>query len=139
MFNEQLKKARLNAGLTQQQLGETINTDKRMVSKFEGGYCLPTAKDLDIICKILKTTPQKLHFPSVATSKIKVATKTKQKSSIDTYKLTVELNRGDFSKLTKSNLKKCGYNNLKEFISMAYEQLENQLQILELEQKQIRR
>ena len=132
MFAEKLREARVQAGLTQSQLGELINTDKRMISKFEGGFCLPTGNDLEIICKKLQTTPQKLEFPQVATAKTQVATRPKHKSSASTYKLTVALNRSEFSQLTQSNLKKCGYNNLQEFVKMAYEQLQNQLQILEL-------
>ena len=131
MFAEKLKQARLQAGLTQQELGETINTDKRMVSKFESGYCLPTETDLQTFCKILNTTPQKLEYPQVATQKTQVATNTKAKPRLDTYRLNVVLDRGNFSKLTKENLKKCGYKNLTEFISMAYEQLEKQLKRIE--------
>ena len=135
MFGEQLKQARLNAELSQQQLGELINTDKRMISKFENNFCLPTAKDLEIICIALNTTPQELQFPRVATPKNKVATAPARKSSIDTYKFSVRLPMSEFSQLTKSNLKRCGYNNLKEFLAVAYEQLTNQLKIIELDNK----
>lgn len=133
MFAEKLREARVRAGLTQTQLGELINTDKYMICKFEKGCCLPNEQDLNIICKNLQTTPQKLEFPKVATPKTQVATHQKRKSSTSTYKLTVALNRCEFSQLTASNLKKCGYKNLQEFVKMAYEQLQNQLQILELE------
>lgn len=133
MFASKLKEARLSAGLTQQQLGELINTDKRMVSKFELGFCLPTEQDLLTICRNLKTTPLDLNFPQVATVKKQVATAPKRKTSINTYKLTVALDRDDFCELTKSNLKKCGYNNLSEFIAVAYSQL--QIQLKELDSK----
>lgn len=135
MFGEKLKQARLNAGLSQQQLGETINTDKRMISKIENGFCLPTLKDLLIICDKLKTTPQELQFPVVATQKIKVATAIPRKSSIDTYKFSVRLPKSDFAELNKSNLKRCGYNSLNDFMKMAYKQLLNELANIDANKK----
>ena len=134
MFAEKLKEARVHAGLTQSQLGELINTDKRMISKFEGGFCLPTTDDLEIICKKLQTTPQKLKFPQVATAKTQVATRPTSKSSITTYKLSVALDRSEFAELNKSNLKKCGYKNLEEFLKMAYKQLQKQLDKIKIEE-----
>lgn len=134
MFANKLKEARVQAGLTQSQLGELINTDKRMISKFEGGFCLPTKDDLEIICKKLQTTPQKLEFPQVATAKTQVATRSTRKSSITTYKLSVALDRSEFAELNKSNLKKCGYKNLEEFLRMAYRQLQKQLDKIKIEE-----
>ena len=134
MFAEKLKEARVQAGLTQTQLGELINTDKRMISKFEGGFCLPTGNDLEIICKKLQTTPQKLDFPQVATAKTQVATRPTRKSGITTYKLSVALDRSEFAELNKSNLKKCGYKNLEEFLRMAYKQLQKQLDKIKIEE-----
>lgn len=127
MFGEKLRLARINAGYTQQQLGECFGKDKIWVCKFEAGYCLPTNNDLQIICEVLHTTPTLLDFPSVATAKTRVATDRHRKSSTTTYKLTVPLDRAKFPKLTKSNLKKAGYANLEQFISVAYCQLEKQL------------
>ena len=127
MFEERLREARISAGLTQQRLGEAIGKDKIWVCKFEGGYCLPTNNDLQIICQVLHTTPKLLEFPVVATSKKRVATSTQRKSSTTTYKLTVALDRANYPKLTKSNLKKAGYSNLQQFIGMAYRHLEMQL------------
>lgn len=127
MFGKKLKEARLNAGLTQKELGQLIGKDKVLICKFEGGVCLPNEKDLAIICEKLNTNPFELNFPIVATSKTRVATSNKSKSSINTYKLSVLLNKSEFSKLTKENLKSAGFNNLKEFINVAYSQLEKNL------------
>ena len=123
MFGERLKSARLAAGLTQQEIGDCINKDKRIVSRFESDYCLPNLQDLHKICEMLHTTPKKLQYPRVATAKTEVATAILANPRPDTYKLTVALNRGDFSLLTKENLKKAGYKNLQEFIKIAYNQL----------------
>ncbi len=127
MFGEKLKEARLRAGYTQQQLGEIIGKDKIIVCKFETNYCLPSAEDLKKITDLLQISPQELQFPQVATSKTRVATRTKPKTRPDTYRMTVPLKKSEFPKLNKDNLKKCGYNNLREFIQMAYQQLEKQL------------
>ena len=131
MFSEQLRKARLNAGYTQKQLGEAIGKHKIYICQLEKNYCLPTEQDLQKICKILHTTPTKLGFLQVITPKTRVITQKKTQPRIEVYRLTVPLDRTEFSKLTKSNLKKCGYNNLREFMAMAYMQLENQLQEIE--------
>lgn len=127
MFAEKLKEARIRAGYTQQMLGETFGKDKIWVCKFEAGVCLPTQQDLQKICEVLDVTAQDLDYPQVATSKKRVATDSKRKSSTTTYKLTVPLDRAKFSKLTKENLKKCGYSNLQQFLGMAYRHLEQQL------------
>ena len=123
MFGERLKSARLAAGFTQQEMGASIGKDKILISKIESGYCLPNLQDLQKICEMLHTTPQKLQYPRVATAKIEVATSILANPRPNTYKLTVALNRGDFSLLTKENLKKAGYKNLQEFIKIAYNQL----------------
>ena len=135
MFSERLRAARTNAGLTQQQLGEFINTDKRMISKFEGNFCLPVERDLYIICNALKTTPLELDFPRVATAKTQVATARKAKTGVSVYKFCVRLRRADFSKLTKDNLQACGMNSYLDFMRWAYEQFCNQLKIIEINKK----
>lgn len=135
MFSERLRAARTSAGLTQQQLGELINTDKRMVSKFEGNFCLPVERDLYIICDTLKTTPVELDFPQVATAKTRVATAPKVKAGTSVYKFCVRLCRSDFSKLTKDNLQACGMNSYRDFMRWAYEQFCNELKIIEINKK----
>lgn len=127
MFGEKLRLARINAGYTQQQLGEAIGKHKIFICQVETGYCLPTESELTEICKLLKVSPIELDFPQVITQKTRVITDRHRKSSTTTYKLTVPLDRAKFPKLTKSNLKKAGYANLEQFISVAYCQLEKQL------------
>ncbi len=128
MFAEKLKDARINAGLTQKQLGELIGKDKFIISKFENGYCLPNLQDLEKICEILHITAKKLGYQQVATTPKQVATSHKAKTRPNTYKLTATLNRDDFKELTKSNLKKCGCKNLADFIKLGYEELLKKLQ-----------
>ena len=62
MFSEQLKKARLNVGYTQRELGEAIGKHKIYICQLEKNYCLPTEQDLQKICEILHTTPAELDF-----------------------------------------------------------------------------
>lgn len=127
MFGEKLRTARINAGYTQQQLGEAIGKHKIFICQVENGYCLPTESELKEICKLLNVSPTELEFPQVITPKKRVITSRPRKSSTTTYKLTVPLDRAKFPKLTKSNLKKAGYENLEQFIKVAYCQLEKQL------------
>ena len=132
MFSDKLRQARIKAGCTQKQLGEAIGKHKIYICQLEKNYCLPTEQDLQKICEILHTTPAELDFLQVITQKTRVITQKKAPPRVDVYRLTVPLDRAKFSKLTKQNLKKCGYNNLREFMEMAYEQLTNQLKIIEL-------
>lgn len=123
MFGERLKSARLAAGLTQEDLGKAIGKHKIYICQIENGYCLPNEPDLLKINQILKNQNNNLQYPQVITHKKAGYNSVNQNPRPDTYKLTVALNRGDFSLLTKENLKKAGYKNLQEFIKIAYNQL----------------
>lgn len=123
MFSEKLKKARLKAGFTQQELGESIKSDKRIISKFENGYCLPTQSDFEIICKMLGVRTNDLDYPAVATAKTQVATAHKSKTRVSARRFTASLSEGEFAELAKINLKARGFENNKDFLKWAIKKL----------------
>jgi transcriptional regulator with XRE-family HTH domain len=51
-FAERLKKARLNAGLTQKQVYEKLNVPQSTFSSWETGRSEPDAKTLITLCKL---------------------------------------------------------------------------------------
>ena len=52
-FSENFRKARLAAGMTQQQLAEKLNLDRSSVAKYEKGSSTPSLKKLPEICETL--------------------------------------------------------------------------------------
>lgn len=132
MFSEQLRQARLALGISQKTVAELLGIDRPTYNKIEQNKIAPKYEDLPKLAKLLKLDLEELQKSMCAHPKTQCAHHTARKSSIDVYRLTVPLDRAKFSKLTKQNLKKCGYNNLREFMEMAYEQLTNQLKIIEL-------
>ncbi|MBQ7977261.1 MAG: helix-turn-helix transcriptional regulator [Clostridia bacterium] len=131
MIADVLRKARNNVGVSQREMAELLNIDRPTYNKIEQNKIAPRYEDLPKIAKNLKIDLKLLQKSICARPKIACAHPPKRKTSINTYKLTVALDRGDFCELTKSNLKKCGYNNLSEFILVAYSQLEKQLKELD--------
>ena len=131
MFSEQLRQARLVLGISQKTVAELLKITRPIYNQIEQGKILPKYEDLPKLAKLLNLDLENLQKSMCIHPKIECIHRTPRKSSIDTYRLTVPLDRTEFSKLTKSNLKKCGYNNLREFMKMAYMQLENQLQEIE--------
>lgn len=127
MLGDRLREARLCAGISQKAIAEILNIDRPTYNKIEQNKIAPKYEDLPKLAQTLNVDLATLQKSMCAHAKIECAHTPKCKSGIDTYKLTVVLNRGEFAKLTKSNLKKCGYNNLREFIQIAYVQLVNQL------------
>ena len=55
-FSENLKSARIKAGLSQQQLAELLGMDRSSVSKYENNVVLPHTKTLQRICEIFEVT-----------------------------------------------------------------------------------
>ena len=49
-----LRKKRLEAGYTQEQLALSLGISAKFVSKWERGFCLPPMDKLKKICKLLK-------------------------------------------------------------------------------------
>ena len=132
MLNEVLREARLRLKISQKTVAELLEIDRPTYNKIEQNKIAPKYEDLPKLAKLLKLDLKELQKSMCAHPKTQCAHSITRKSSIDVYRLTVPLNRVEFSKLTKSNLKKCGYKNLNDFIKMAYEQLENQLRIIEI-------
>lgn len=132
MLSEILRQARLKVGISQKTVAELLEIDRPTYNKIEQNKIAPKYEDLPKLAKLLKLDLKELQKSMCAHPKTQCAHSITRKSSIDVYRLTVPLNRADFSQLTKLNLKKCGYNNLTEFMAMAYEQLVNQLKIIEL-------
>lgn len=127
MFNERLKEARIRAGYTQQQVADVLKISRPIYNQIEVGKILPNPDDVTKIEKFLNLSMGELSKHMCIHTKTECIHRPPRKSNTSTYKLTVLLNRGDFPKLTKSNLKKAGYQNLQQFIAVAYQQLENQL------------
>ena len=50
----QIKSLRKKRNWTQQQLAEKINVSSQVISNWERGYTIPTAKDIKIMAKELK-------------------------------------------------------------------------------------
>lgn len=125
-----LRNARNEMGISQRKMAETLNIDRPTYNKIEQNKIMPRYEDLPKIAKTLNLDLKLLQKSMCAQPKIKRAHTPKRKSSITTYKLTVLLNKSDFSQLTKENLKKCGYSCYKDWISIAYKQLEKDLQNL---------
>ena len=59
-FAENFRKARLAAGLTQQQIAEKLNLDRSSVAKYEKGESTPNLKNLPEICKALNISIDEL-------------------------------------------------------------------------------
>lgn len=131
MIEEILRNARIKLGLSQKYLAETLQLTRPIYNQIEQGKILPKFEDLPKLAKILKLNLQDLQRYMCIHPKTECIHRPKLKTSIDIYKLTVSLNRSEFSQLTKSNLEKCGYKNLQEFIKMAYTQLQKQLKDFE--------
>lgn len=52
-FAENFKNARIKAGLTQQQIADTLGLDRTAIAQYERGTSTPNFKNLPKICKIL--------------------------------------------------------------------------------------
>ncbi len=134
MFAEKLKEARIASGLSQKYIAEQLQLTRPIYNQIEQGKILPKIEDLPKIAQVLNIDTQKLQNAMCIHTKTACIHRPTHKSSITTYKLTVTLNRSEFVKLNKSNLKKCGYENLEDFLRMAYKQLQKQLDKIENEE-----
>ena len=59
-FSENFKNARINCGLSQQQLADLLGMNRYAISKYETGIGLPHAKTLQKICEIFDITMDSL-------------------------------------------------------------------------------
>ena len=59
-FNENIKKARKAAGITQKELAEMIGVHQKDISRWENGERTPNIEAFSGICKALKTSADTL-------------------------------------------------------------------------------
>lgn len=60
MFNENLKKARIKAHLSQEEVAEKINTSRSNISKYETGYLEPSIETIKKLCILYKISADDL-------------------------------------------------------------------------------
>ncbi len=59
-FAENFKKARKEAGLTQQQVADALGLDRTAIAHYEMGDSTPSLKNLLIICKLFNISLEEL-------------------------------------------------------------------------------
>ena len=59
-FAENFKNARINAGLTQQQVADALGLDRTAIAHYEIGNSTPSLKNLPKICKLFNITLDEL-------------------------------------------------------------------------------
>lgn len=55
-----IRKARLEAGLTQQQVHKKSGIEMPRLSRYENGYILPTLETIEVLAKALRVDPKTL-------------------------------------------------------------------------------
>lgn len=122
-----LREIRIAKGLTQKQVADFVNKDKRDISKIENEVFDLTEKDLKILSQKLDCNKKDLKNNSVATSKFRVATGLNLKSQVNTYNYHVRLKKSEFPLFEKNELKKRGFNSHRAFLEWAYKKLEEEI------------
>ncbi len=133
-----LKEIRLEKGIAQDSLAKAIHTTVPMISYFENYKCLPTPPMLDDMCNVLECEKWEIYdfdelFVDMKKANSKIKVHGKIKPSI--YKLTVELPNNTRCVLTQSNLEKCGYHSLKDFIWHCFKSFEKKLKKIDRKEK----
>ena len=59
-FAENFKKARTEAGLTQQKVADALGLDRSAIAQYERGVSTPNLKNLPKICELLNVSLEKL-------------------------------------------------------------------------------
>ncbi|MBR2377469.1 MAG: helix-turn-helix transcriptional regulator [Clostridia bacterium] len=113
--------------MTAKDLAEKVGTDAPMISKFANYRCLPIPEMLKAICKVLGC-----EISDIYSDKELYVKPIKQKNGKRKgyYKLTVELPQ-DARNFLKSNLKKCGYKSVTDWIAHCYKNLQIRYKIIE--------
>lgn len=133
-----LQEVRKSQGLEQSELAKRVKTTAPMMSCFENYKCIPTPPMLEAICKELKCGVWDIYDKReifVSERNVKRVLKSKVSEQKQVYKLTVRLPNNSRNILTQSNLEKCGYHSLKDFIWHCFKRFERQLQIVNKKEK----
>ena len=133
-----LQEKRRELNIEQLDLAIKVKTNAPMMSNFEHYKCLPTPQMLEDICKVLKCDVWEIYDHDelfIDTKKIHKLLKVNDGQEPKIYKLTVELPNSTRKVLTQSNLEKCGYHSLKDFVWHCFKRFEKQLAILESKEK----
>lgn len=134
-----LKEKRLECELKQEELAARLGISVPLLSNFERYVCLPVTQMLRAICKELQSEVFELYDYNelyVNTKQIhNDVLKAYGKSNPSVYKLTVELPNELREKLTASNLEKCGYYSLKDFIWHCCKRFEKKLNTIQSKEK----
>ena len=133
-----LQEKRRELGIEQSDLARSIKTTVPMVSYFENYKCLPTPSMLKDICKELRCEVLDIYeYDELFVNARKIHRQLKTLLNIEPqiYKLTVELPNSARQVLTPSNLEKCGYQSLKDFIYHCCKKFERQLKVVEQNKK----
>lgn len=59
-FAENFKKARTNAGFTQQQVADALSLDRSSIAHYESGKSVPSMRNLNKICEMFEITPTEI-------------------------------------------------------------------------------
>ena len=59
-FAENFKKARTDAGLTQQQVADSLGLDRTTIAQYERGFSEPHFKNIPKICELLNVSLEEL-------------------------------------------------------------------------------
>jgi len=133
-----LQEKRNELNIEQLELARNVKTNAPMMSNFEHYKCLPVPEMLKAICRELKCEVWEIYDYDeifVDTRKIHKQLKVDDGQEPQIYKLTVELPNSTRKVLTQTNLEKCGYQSLKDFVWHCFKRFEKQLAILNSKEK----
>ncbi len=129
---------------TQKDLFEVVyaadpRVDKPLINKMVNGICLPTPKQIEVICKFLNCEITELYSAhELLTIPVVEATKpiNKRVREPNEFNLNVRIRRDLVNKVfSKENLKKLGYPSMADAIRSFVKGLEKQLDRLDIAEK----
>lgn len=125
-----LKEVRSYRNIGQAEFAERVGTTSPMMSNFENYKCIPVPNMLKRMCDILECDMSDIYEDEeiyIKKNNNLIIRVRKQKQE---YKLTVSLPEEAREVFTPTNLRKCGYHSLKDFIWHCYKRFEKQLAII---------
>ena len=124
---------RIDNGVSKSKMVRTLKkADSRINSslydKYEEYVALPTPKQMQAICEVLKVEPLDIYSKEEITlNKPQNANRTNENArEPESYKLTVLLPAEAREWLNKEVLNKCGYRSITHWITVCYERLQKQ-------------